>query len=155
MMVVRSIDIYKDGGTFLVETDQGNFYIDRRFGTDLVPVNPSKGFVFKDYPERGRSRVEARVERFNRPMGRLGHEIDHARLMNIKLIHNDGRWYVVVNSLAGEFTEEVTGQIMQAILIENNQETIKRMGAEKAARLADLEEAVTDAFSSLRSVVSD
>lgn len=49
-MTVKRVDIYKDGGTFLVETDEGTFYIDRRIGN---PLNPHKGFVFNGYPERG------------------------------------------------------------------------------------------------------
>jgi len=48
-MIVKRIDIYKDGGTFIVETDVGNFYIDHRIGN---PINHSKGFVFNGYPER-------------------------------------------------------------------------------------------------------
>jgi len=53
-MIVKRIDIYKDGGTFIVETDAGNFYIDRRIGN---PINPTKGFVFNGYPEQERGTV--------------------------------------------------------------------------------------------------
>jgi hypothetical protein len=50
-MKIINLDVYRDGGTIKVETDKGDFYIDRRlnFNNDIETI----GEVFDDYPKRG------------------------------------------------------------------------------------------------------
>ena len=43
-MKIIKTDIYKDGGTILLETDEGNYSIDYRIGSE------TKGKIYKDYP---------------------------------------------------------------------------------------------------------
>ena len=49
-MIINNIDVYKDGGTVKVETNEGTFYIDRRIGTE------TRANVYDDYPNRGNRR---------------------------------------------------------------------------------------------------
>lgn len=44
-MEILSIDIFKDGGSIFIETDRGNFFIDRRIGSK------SKGSLYYGVPE--------------------------------------------------------------------------------------------------------
>ena len=46
-MTINNIDVYRDGGTVKVETNEGTFYVDRRIGTE------TKANVYNDYPNRG------------------------------------------------------------------------------------------------------
>ena len=46
-MIINNIDVYRDGGTVKVETNEGIFYIDRRIRTE------TKGGVYDDYPNKG------------------------------------------------------------------------------------------------------
>jgi len=50
-MRVNKLDIYRDGGTIKVDTDEGVFYIDRRlnFNGDINTI----GDIFDDYPKTG------------------------------------------------------------------------------------------------------
>jgi hypothetical protein len=50
-MKITKLDIYKDGGTIKVETNEGTFYIDRRLNNkgDIDTI----GEVFDDYPNQG------------------------------------------------------------------------------------------------------
>jgi len=43
-MKIIKTDIYLDGGTILLETDEGNYSIDYRVGYE------TKGKIYKDYP---------------------------------------------------------------------------------------------------------
>lgn len=43
-MKIIKTDIYKDGGTILLETDEGNYSIDYRIGSE------TEGKIYKDYP---------------------------------------------------------------------------------------------------------
>jgi hypothetical protein len=46
-MIINNIDVYRDGGTIKVETNEGTFYIDRRIRTE------TKANVYDDYPKSG------------------------------------------------------------------------------------------------------
>jgi hypothetical protein len=72
--------------------------------------------------------------------------------MNIKLVKIGDRWFVVVNSLSGEFKEDVTGIVMNIAANEGYEIAVKRLNAEKQTRLNELENAVADIVSVLSKV---
>ena len=60
-MVVKKIDVYKDGGTVLIATDGGVFYIDNRLDSktkkELFFVYPDKGDPILE-PKRSELRIK-------------------------------------------------------------------------------------------------
>ena len=46
-MKISNINFYKDGGTVVIVTDEGDFYVDRRVGTT------TENKVFDSYPDTG------------------------------------------------------------------------------------------------------
>jgi len=69
--------------------------------------------------------------------------------MNIKLIHENGRWFVVVNSVAGEFREDVTAQVQSAVQTESEKafraELVAKIGLKLPEITSELDELVSDA----------
>jgi hypothetical protein len=51
-MKILDIDEYKDGGTILIVTDEGDYCIDRRLGSK------TKGSLFCGYPENDNSNID-------------------------------------------------------------------------------------------------
>lgn len=70
--------------------------------------------------------------------------------MNIKLIHLDGKWFVVVNSIAGEFKHDITAQIEQALASEVNQHALKLAQGIRANEIEEMRDAIDGAISALQ-----
>ena len=52
-LVINSIDGFRDGGTTIIKTSLGDYYIDGRFLSDEDDndlVNPTEGMLFAGYP---------------------------------------------------------------------------------------------------------
>ncbi len=73
--------------------------------------------------------------------------------MNIKLVKIEDRWFVVVNSVTGEFREDVTAQIKHELCSQYHQEAIKLLKKNEYAKLKEIKEAAEEAFNSLANVM--
>ena len=49
-MKIEQVDFVMDGGTTLIKTDKGEFYVDGRLSTD------TEGAIFNGYPDEGGSK---------------------------------------------------------------------------------------------------
>jgi hypothetical protein len=65
--------------------------------------------------------------------------------MNIKLIHENGHWYVVVSSVSGKFREDVTHLVEQEVAAEVTQITQKMIHDLAGAELKRVHDQVAEA----------
>jgi hypothetical protein len=56
---ITKIDMYLDGGTRVIFTDQGNFYIDKRI---KVWKTDSEGKVYTAYPDKPEAKLVENIE---------------------------------------------------------------------------------------------
>jgi hypothetical protein len=82
LFTINNIEVYKDGGTIKVETNKGDFYIDRRLRSE------TKGFVFDGYPGKEGKMLTGGSSIKNRLYHSLK-DYEHPFYTNIQSIRDD------------------------------------------------------------------
>lgn len=75
--------------------------------------------------------------------------------MNIKVIKEGSQWFVVVNSVAGQFREDVTHQIDQLLNSEVYQRAIVLAEQNRTAQIAEMREAIDGCLSFLQPFIDE